>query len=308
MSLLPTFAPFAYWVDSFDPVILHVWGPLSIRWYGVAYLCGFAAAILLWWRASKTGRTPLSFDSLEDLFTWEIAGVLVGGRLGFMLLYDFGNFLSDPLLFFRIYDGGMSFHGGLLGVAFAVTLFSWRRGVSFWHIGDLAAVAAPFGLFFGRIANFVNGELWGNISTVRWAVIFPKALYDPSEATVYYETALASGKANPRHPSPLYEALLEGLVLGGLLLWLFWRKKGALPKALPGLLGGLFLILYAAARIFCETFREPDAALILGFSRGTFYSLFMLASGLFVVLWALWRGRRGPAASPAATKEEDSHA
>ncbi|HNX05197.1 MAG TPA: prolipoprotein diacylglyceryl transferase, partial [Opitutales bacterium] len=163
-----------------------------------------------------------------------------------------------------------------------------------WHIGDLAAAAAPLGLFFGRLANFVNGELWGNITTVRWAVIFPKAPHIATEATVYYETALGSGYANPRHPSTLYEAALEGIVLGTILIWLFWRKNGALPKALPGLLSGLFLILYAAARMFCERFREPDAGLILGLSRGTFYSLFMIVAGAGIIMFALFRGRHPP--------------
>jgi len=284
-SLFP--APLAYFVDAFDPVILHIWGPISIRWYGVAYLCGFVAAILLWLRAAKTGRTSLTPALLEELFTWEIAGVLVGGRVGYMVLYDLPGFLADPLSILRVYDGGMSFHGGLLGVILAMVLFSRMRKVPFWQIGDLGAAAAPIGLFFGRIANFVNGELWGKVTDVSWAMIFPKAPLVEAVPTVYFESALASGPANPRHPSTLYEALCEGVLLGIVMLFLFWRRGGALPKARPGLLSGLFLILYAFARIFCETFREPDATLFFGISRGTFYSLFMLCAGITIALFVL---------------------
>jgi phosphatidylglycerol:prolipoprotein diacylglycerol transferase len=301
--LLP--APFATFVDAFDPVILHLYGPISIRWYGVAYLCGFVAAILLWLRASKTGRTSLSPTLLEELFTWEIAGVLVGGRLGYMVFYDLPGFLADPLSILRVYDGGMSFHGGFLGVVLAMICFSRMRKISLWHLGDLGAAAAPLGLFFGRIANFVNGELWGKVSDAPWAMIFPKAPLVEAVPTVYYETALASGLANPRHPSPLYEALCEGVLLGIVMLVLFWRKGGALPKARPGLLSGLFLILYSFARIFCELFREPDASLFFGISRGTFYSLFMLCVGIGIVLFVLTGKRGNVAAADLHTKEED---
>ncbi len=286
--------PFAYFVDAFDPVILHIYGPLSIRWYGVAYLCGFVSAILLWLRAAKTGRTNLTPALLEELFTWEIAGVLVGGRLGYMVLYDLPGFWADPLSILRVYDGGMSFHGGLLGVVLAMFLFSRMRKVSLWHLGDLGAAVAPFGLFFGRIANFVNGELWGKVTDVSWAMIFPKAPLAEAAPTVYFESALAQGLANPRHPSPLYEALCEGVILGCVMLVLFWRRGGALPKARPGLLSGLFLILYAFARIFCELFREPDATLFFGISRGTFYSLFMLCAGIGIVLFVLAKKRSTP--------------
>jgi phosphatidylglycerol---prolipoprotein diacylglyceryl transferase len=201
----------------------------------------------------------------------------------------------------------MSFHGGLLGVVAAMVLFARARKVSLWHIGDLAAAAVPLGLFFGRLANFVNGELWGRVSTVSWAMIFPRAPLDPTAPTVYFESALASGLANPRHPSPLYEALCEGVILGTLMLFLFWRKGGALPKARPGLLAGLFLVLYAGARIFCELFREPDASLILGFSRGTFYSVFMLVAGIGIVLFVLTRGC-GKTSAPAQNSEKQDDA
>ena len=276
----------AYMVMPFDhPVILHIWGSLVIRWYGVAYLCGFVCGYLLWLKAVKSGRTILTREQVEELLTWAIAGVLFGGRIGYMLFYDWGSFLADPLILIRIDQGGMSFHGGCIGVALAVFFVAWRRKLTYWQVGDLCAMAAPFGLFFGRLANFINGELWGRITTVRWAMIFPQAPYDPTQPTVNLETATLHGLANPRHPSQLYEAALEGLVLGAIMLILYWRGKESVTKKIPGLASGLFLLIYAAARITCEVFREPDAALIMGMSRGTFYSLIMIVAGLAITGW-----------------------
>jgi phosphatidylglycerol---prolipoprotein diacylglyceryl transferase len=288
-SILPAFPTLAYFVDSFDPVILHIWGPLSIRWYGVAYVCGFVCGYLVWLKAVKDRLVSLKRDDVELLLTWAIAGVIIGGRLGFMLFYDFANFVADPLVIVRVNEGGMSFHGGALGVTIALAIVAWRKKLPFWEIGDLCVAAVPFGLLFGRLANFVNGELWGRISTVSWAVIFPRAEYLPTEATVYYETSLGSGLANPRHPSQLYEALLEGVLLGAIMLALFWFRKGLIPKKAPGLVSGLFLVIYAFCRIFCEAFREPDASLILGLSRGTFYSLIMAMAGAAIVAYATSR-------------------
>ena len=281
MSLISQTPALAYWVNSMDPVIFHVWGPLSIRWYGVAYVCGFISAYLLWLLAIKKGRTSITRENMEELLTWGIAGVLLGGRLGYMLLYDFGNFISNPLSLVRIDQGGMSFHGGIAGVALAALFVTLRRKLPAWQIADLIVMAAPLGLLFGRLANFINGELWGNISTVSWAMIFPRAPFDPSEPTVYFETALFNGLANPRHPSQLYEAALEGVVIGAVMLYLYWSRKGFIKKV-PGLLFGLFLILYAGARIICEDFREPDASLICDMTRGTFYSLILGAVGVVI--------------------------
>jgi phosphatidylglycerol---prolipoprotein diacylglyceryl transferase len=299
MHMIPAIPALSFFVDSFNPVILHIYGPLSVRWYGVAYLCGFLCGYLLWLRAVQTGRTILTREQVEELLTWSIAGVLFGGRIGYMILYDWHDFIADPLILIRIDQGGMSFHGGYIGVVLAACYVSWRRKLPPWQVGDLCAMAAPFGLLFGRLANFINGELWGKISTVRWAMIFPRAPYDPTQPKVNFETATLVGLANPRHPSQLYEAALEGLVLGAIMLFLYWYGKESLTKKIPGLASGLFLILYAAARIACEKFREPDAALIMGMSRGTFYSLIMVAAGVIVTgwvtgryVWKLWRQRR----------------
>jgi phosphatidylglycerol:prolipoprotein diacylglycerol transferase len=281
----------AYFVDSFDPVIVRIWGPLAIRWYGVAYVCGFVGGYLLWLKAVKDKLVSFSREDVEILITWAVAGVLVGGRLGYMLFYDFAEFIRQPLILFRVDQGGMSFHGGALGVALAVAIVARQKKLSFLEIGDLCAMATPVGLFFGRLANFVNGELWGRISTVRWAVVFPRADYVPGEFTTYYEDALGRGIANPRHPSQLYEALLEGLVLGAVLIYLFWRKNGAVPKKTPGVIGGLFVVLYATFRILCENFREPDASLIFGLTRGTFYSLLMAAAGIGLIAFSLRCGK-----------------
>jgi len=281
----------AYFVDDFNPVVLHIYGPLSVRWYGLAYLMGFLGGYLLWRRAVSTGRTSLTREQIEELLTWAIGGVLVGGRLGYMLLYDFGNFIRDPLILFRIYEGGMSFHGGLVGVTLAVAIVAWKDGMPFWEIGDLCAMATPVGIFFGRLANFINGELWGNVSTVRWAMIFPNAPFDPSQPTVTFDTMQVTCTANPRHPSQLYEALLEGIVLGAVMLVIYWSGREGVAKKHPGLLSGIFLIVYAAARVFCELFREPDAAMIAGLSRGTFYSLIVAVAGIAIAAFAMSRKR-----------------
>jgi phosphatidylglycerol---prolipoprotein diacylglyceryl transferase len=298
MHFATLFPAFAYFVDDFDPVILHLYGPLSIRWYGVAYLLGFLGGYLLWRRAVSTGRTSLSREQVEELLTWAIGGVLVGGRLGYMLLYDFGAFVHNPLILFRIYDGGMSFHGGLAGVALAVAIVGRKDKLPFWEIGDLCAMAAPVGIFFGRIANFVNGELWGKVSSASWAMIFPNAPYDSSEPTVSFDTAQVVCNANPRLPSQLYEAFFEGIVLGALMLVLYWWGRGSMTKKYPGLLSGIFLFAYAFARIFCELFREPDAALIMGLSRGTFYSSLMVVAGCAVVVGVLANAKKSRAKKP----------
>jgi phosphatidylglycerol---prolipoprotein diacylglyceryl transferase len=299
LDLIPALA---YFVDDFDPVIFHIYGPLSARWYGVSYLLGFLCGYVLWMSAVRTGRTTLSRENIEEFLTWAIAGVLVGGRLGYMLLYDFDNFISNPLIIIRIDQGGMSFHGGLAGVALGVAIVAWRKKLPLWEVGDLCAMAAPVGLFFGRLANFINGELWGKISTVKWAMIFPRAPYDDAAPTVSYDTALENALANPRHPSQLYEAALEGVILGGVMLYLYWRGKGGAVRKSPGLLCGLFLILYAAARITCELFREPDADFIMGLSRGTFYSILMAVAGVAIMVYAVVKSRGNYGKPLAKTK------
>jgi phosphatidylglycerol:prolipoprotein diacylglycerol transferase len=198
---------------------------------------------------------------------------MIGGRVGSFVLYDTDRLVHDPLSFFRVWESGMASHGGFVGVAIVLWWFSRAEKISFFHLGDLiTSVAAP-GLFFVRVANFINGELWGTPTTVAWAVIFPRSA-DPGTPTRLML---------PRHPSQLYEAALEGLVLCAFMQWRFWKSD--VVRTQPGRLAGEFLVAYAIVRAIGEIFREPDASLILGVSRGTFYSAFLVVAGLALI----WR-------------------
>ncbi len=264
----------AYYVDRLNPFLVQFNERFGIRYYGLAYAFGFLAAAWLLVRYYRAGRSLVSPAQVSDLMVALVMGTVLGGRVGSYLLYDgWRTFGEDPLAIFRVWDGGMSFHGGMVGVVVAFLWFARSQHIPPLHLGDLVASTAPVGLFLGRLANFVNGELWGRVTSVRWAVIFPRS--DPGKPI-----ALIA----PRHPSQLYEAALEGLLLFGYLQWRLWRT-GAVRRH-PGAVGGEFLIGYALLRIVGEVFREPDAGLdpILGLSRGTFYSLLMLAAGLAVRL------------------------
>ncbi|MGA2018097.1 MAG: prolipoprotein diacylglyceryl transferase [Opitutaceae bacterium] len=267
----------AYWVDRMDPFLVRFTGNVGIRYYGLAYGVGFLCAAWLLHRYAVAGRSLLASARIADFMLAAVVGVVLGGRIGSYILYDgWRSFGSDPFAILRVWEGGMASHGGMIGVVLAAAWFARSSKIPFLHLADLVATTAPAGLFFGRIANFINGELWGRPSTVPWAVIFPRSA--PAD-----EPALLV----PRHPSQLYEAALEGALLFAYMQWRFWRSGSA--RAHPGRLAGEFLILYALVRILCEAFREPDASLILGMSRGTFYSLFMIAFGLVLRL------RRGEA-------------
>jgi len=267
---------FAYLVDNFSPFVVRFTDNFGIRYYGLAYLLGFIAGGWLLYRYAHAGRSLVPAAKVADLVTALVVGVLVGGRLGSYLLYGgWQRFSTDPLEIFRVWEGGMASHGGMIGVALALAWFARANKIPFLHLGDLIVSVAPAGLFFGRIANFINGELWGKIPRVPvpWAVIFPLS---------------APGKPieliPPRHPSQLYEAALEGVLLFAFLQWRFWKSD--VVRARPGRLSGEFLVGYALVRIFCEIFREPDKdiSLILGLSRGTFYSLFLVAIGAGLIL------------------------
>ena len=260
----------AYWVDNLQPVAIHLPGGYGIRYYALAYLLGFVAAYVMLRRAGRAGRSPLSTSAADDALFALGLGVMIGGRLGYMLLYALPELFLDPLSLFRIWEGGMSSHGGFIGVAAAMWWISRKHHISFRVLGDLLCPAVPFGLLLGRIANFINGELWGRVSYVPWAVVFPHSA--PGGAPI--------GMIAPRHPSQIYEALLEGALLLFYGQWRFWRTAAART---PGRLSGEFLILYALVRTLCEQFREPDAALILGMSRGTFYSLFLIPVGALLI-------------------------
>ena len=275
--LLPAVIPY----PQFDPVALYL-GPIWVRWYGLAYVAG----LLLGWyyvrrlvltRALWGGVTPPSLEQIDSLLLWVMAGVIIGGRVFNAVLYDPAPYLADPLEIFRTWRGGMSFHGGVLGVVLALIVFARWNGLSFFTIGDLTCAAVPVGLFFGRIANFVNGELWGRVADVPWAMVFP----DPGAGGV------------PRHPSQLYEAGLEGLALG-LVLWWLVTRRGALAR--PGLISGVFLVGYALARGFCELFREGDSTWFFtsGFlTSGMLYSIPMVVVGI----WLIWNARRDAVAA-----------
>jgi phosphatidylglycerol:prolipoprotein diacylglycerol transferase len=258
----------AYWTPDLSPFLIRFSENFGIRYYGLAYLLGFLGAAWLlscYWRA---GRSQLPRGKIPDLIIAVVLGVMVGGRLGSFLLYTPGQLISDPLSLLRVWEGGMASHGGMVGVGIALAWFARSQKMRFLHLSDIVISTAPLGLLLGRIANFINGELWGKPTEVAWAVIFKNS---PAPLV-------------PRHPSQLYEAALEGALLLAYMQIRFWRSDVA--KTTPGRLTGEFLILYAILRAIGEMFREPDASLILGLSRGTFYSVFLIAAGLVVIVIA----------------------
>ncbi len=227
-----------------DPVLIEI-GPLAIRWYSLAYVFG----LLIGWRylisLARKGPGAMTPGDVDDFLLWATLGVILGGRFGYVTFYNLGFFLDNPLQIFAVWQGGMSFHGGLIGVIVAMALFCRARGLEMLRVSDMLVLVAPIGLFLGRLANFINGELYGRVSDVPWAMVFPR------------------GGPAPRHPSQLYEALGEGLLL---VLVLYGVSKFGRGFDKPGLLTGLFFAGYGAARTAAEFFREPDAH--LGFLYG----------------------------------------
>jgi phosphatidylglycerol:prolipoprotein diacylglycerol transferase len=263
---------FAIAFPAFDPVAVHL-GPLAIRWYALSYIVGLLAG----WRYCHylTRRPPHTVNKpqLDDFLLWATLGVVLGGRVGFILFYNLPYYIDHPLHIFTVWQGGMSFHGGLVGVILAMIFFARRRGLPFFALADIVACAAPIGLFLGRLANFVNGELVGRPTDVPWAVLFP-----------------VPGRPDlppvARHPSQIYEAFLEGIVLFAVLFLLvrFTAAKGRL-----GVLSGVFLIGYGISRIVAELFREPDVQLGFlfgGVTMGQVLSVPMIVMGVLFVLWA----------------------
>ena len=255
-----------------SPVALNL-GIFQIRWYSLAYIAGILVG---WWYLTKLidqPGAPMARRHADDFVFYATLGIILGGRIAYVLFYD-PWMLRTPLQAFKLWDGGMSFHGGALGVVVAIWWLARRNGLSMLRFLDYVACCGPFGLFFGRIANFVNGELWGRVTDVPWAIIFPSA-----DAGPY-----------PRHPSQLYEAGLEGVALFAILAWFFWRTQA---RYKPGLLLGVFLVGYGAARFFVEFFREPDVQLGIlpwGISMGQTLSAPMVFVGLWFILTA--KGRR----------------
>ncbi len=264
----------AYWVHHLDPFLIRFSGNFGIRYYGLAYLLGFLFAGWLLRRYSRAGRSPLTSEDIADLMVAIVLGVLIGGRLGYFLFYQPQALVHDPLQLLRVWDGGMASHGGFIGVTLALWWFAAKHNIRFVQVGDLVASTAPAGLLFGRIANFINGELPGKVTTFKYAVIFPNNEFDRA----------LGREAQPRHPSQLYEAALEGVLLLAFVQWRFWKSD--VVRTQPGRLAGEFLIAYAIVRMIGEVFREPDASLLFGLSRGTFYSIFLIAAGLVLIVRA----------------------
>jgi phosphatidylglycerol---prolipoprotein diacylglyceryl transferase len=279
-----------HFVDNLNPVLVHL-GPLQIRWYGMMYALSFIIGYyLICYLAPKRG-VPLDRDDVGDLILYLVAGVLFGGRLGYVLFYNLPYYLHHPAQIVAVWDGGMSFHGGLIGVIIAGLLFSRKTSIPFWSLAELVVPVAPLGFFLGRLGNFINGELWGRPSDVAWAIIFPHA-------------PLVHGVMVPRHPSELYEAILEGLVLFTILWFLAQKPR---PK---GVLFGTFLTLYGLFRCFVEFFRQPDPQ--LGFiggviTMGQILSIPMILIGMGVIVWALRRSRSTPEERPMVSAQEASN-
>ena len=262
---------------AFDPVLVHI-GPFAVRWYALAYIVGillgwvYARVLIrnerLWGGNSSMNLPPMTLIDFDDFVVWVTLGIILGGRIGYVLFYNFPLFSAHPIEIVQLWKGGMSFHGGFTGCVVAVVLFARKRGIPILSLGDITCAVGPIGLFLGRIANFINGELWGRPADVPWAMVFP------------------GGGPLPRHPSQLYEATLEGLVLLAVLALLI--RMGALKR--PGLIVGSFACFYAVARSTCEFFREPDAQ--LGFlwgeaTMGQLLSIPLFIAGLGFIIYAL---------------------
>lgn len=294
-------------LPDIDPVIFHV-GPLAIRWYALAYVAGI---VLGWLYAGKllrkvelwpNGKAPVTADQIDDLILWLTGGVILGGRIGYVLAYDASIIWKDPIQVLQIWNGGMSFHGGFLGVVVATVL--WARSNRFTlpqmlNLGDLMAMAAPIGLFLGRIANFINGELWGRQTDVPWGMVFCNKYI-----LQQYGGACPAGEV-ARHPSQLYEAFGEGLLLFALAWFLAFRLK-KLQK--PGMIMGVFILGYGLIRILLESVRNPDAQMLPFFKEvitmGTLLSLPMVAAGI----WLIWRAHTTPTPEPIKVADEETPA
>lgn len=257
------------WTHDLDPFIWQFSDSFGIRWYGLAYVLGFLVGGWLLHRYYKKGLSPFDSNQQSDLFLAIIGGVIIGGRLGYFLFYSPKALLEDPLSFFRFTEGGMASHGGFIGVALAAWIMSKRLKSSFLRIGDLLSTLAPPGLFFGRLANFQNGELWGKQTDGSWGVIFP------------------GGGPMPRHPSQLYEAGLEGLLMLVYTQLRIWTSP--VLKNNPGQISGEFLLGYSIVRVIGEQFREPDAHIgpdLFGLNRGALLSIVMATAGVALILYA----------------------
>ncbi|PWC14900.1 prolipoprotein diacylglyceryl transferase [Brenneria roseae subsp. americana] len=274
---------------QFDPVIFSI-GPVALHWYGLMYLVGFVFAMWLAGRRANQPGSGWKKDEVENLLYMGFLGVFVGGRLGYVLFYAFPSFLENPLYLFKVWDGGMSFHGGLVGVICVMLWFARKTKRHFFQVSDFIAPLIPFGLGAGRLGNFINGELWGRVTTnTPWAMLFPGSRSEDLELAVsnpQWQAIFNQYGMLPRHPSQLYQMLLEGVLLF-IILNLFIRKSRPM-----GSVSGLFLIGYGLFRIIAEFFRQPDAQLgLFGgfFSMGQILSLPMVIVGILMMVWAYRR-------------------
>jgi phosphatidylglycerol---prolipoprotein diacylglyceryl transferase len=301
---------FAYYVHDLSPLVFRLWDNVGPRWYGLAYVLAFICSYFLFRFLVHRSYADLKIDNVADFITGAaLFGVLLGGRLGYVFFYK-PEMLREPVSILRVWEGGMSSHGGMLGVLAFTFYYARRHKISWFNLGDNLVVTVPIGLFFGRCANFINGELYGRATNVAWAIQFPKELLDhPAEtdrairACTAIDPALNSPEAivaavraqpqvkqilrgilTPRHPSQLYEAFFEGVVLFAVLWFVRTRVRVA-----NGALTGLFFIAYAVFRIAIENFREPDASLIAGVTRGQFLSFFLIAIGIVFIIAAKMR-------------------
>ena len=288
---------------AIDPIAVQL-GPFAVRWYALAYIVG----LLIGWRYCLilADRPPrlIARKEIDDFLVWATLGVVLGGRIGFILFYNLPFYVDHPLQMLELWHGGMSFHGGALGVAFAIIVFCRQRGLSIFALSDIVVEAIPIGLFFGRIANFINGELWGRMTDVGWAIIYPNGAVPASQVPpnllgLCQSVTLADGSPGfncPRHPSELYEAACEGILL--FLLLLYFEHRGVRRR--PGVETGIFLIGYAIARMSGELFRQPDIQLgflfhigDFGVTMGQLLSIPVLVAGAVIIWWM----RREPAAA-----------
>ncbi|MEZ5301821.1 MAG: prolipoprotein diacylglyceryl transferase [Verrucomicrobiales bacterium] len=316
----------AYYVHDLSPFLIRFSESVGVRWYGLAYVLAFVFTFLMLRRFSARGYLAIKPDRVPDFVTFvAVFGVMLGGRLGHFLIYNREGFLSDPMSFFRIWQGGMASHGGIAGIVLFTAYYAWRHRLSWPGIGDNLVVPAPFGIGLGRLANFINGELYGRAWTGKWAMQFPMELFEDSPETDEKRLALMrefqcdgatlngiveqsrggmtpevhdafAEVLTPRHPSQLYQALMEGFLLFALLYFLRVR----FPRLGHGILTGVFFIGYAVARIIGEVFREPDSALVLGITKGQFYSALMIPVGAAFLIYGFTVGKKQAARQAAA--------